>query len=142
MKNRTNAILLAVLLAGLLAYALLMFVCVTFGSALSASPATLPVYEALLWLLLGGHAVPVFALQLLLCRRSEGRSKYPVVLPAAVLLFLLGLFAASAVCTPGWDALGWYFLMMYTAAPAAGCVLAWAVYGLARLERRRRTSRM
>lgn len=140
MKNRTDRMLLRIFLVSLLAYGILVFVCVTFGSALNASPATLPVYQTLLWLTVGGHIIPFFALQLLLCRRCEGKAKYLAVQLTAIILFLLGLFAVSAFCTPGWDALGWYFFMTYTIAPAAGCVLAWPVYGLSLLGRKKRTS--
>ena len=136
MKNRLNRILLIIFLAGLMAYAALLWSYFQYGGLFYDFTGSHLFSRLYRYLLLGGHAIPFFALQLLLCRLSEGRSKFPAILLLAALLFLLGFFAAAAYSTPGWDALGWAFLALDIAAPAVGCVLAWVVWGYARLIRK------
>ncbi len=138
MKNRTDTILLVVFLVSTLAYLLLLVLFLHFGGTIPVSPIAYLVSQSHLWLVLGGHAVPFFALQLLLCRRSEGGSKFLAIQLAVVMVFLAGFFALAARSTPGWDALIWIILAMGSIAPAAGCVLAWAAYGFAYFYQRKK----
>jgi len=46
-------------------------------------------------------------------------------------------FTCKAFTATGWDKLDWLLLLLLCAAPAAGIVLAWAVYGFRRLRRKR-----
>lgn len=126
MKDRTNRILLAIFVVNLVVYALLLWTFVAFPWNPGLG---YPLWNLLFWLAAGGHAVPVFALQLLLCRRSEGGSKFLAVGLTVVVAILLGCFTLSAYTAPGLDALFWTILALGTIAPAAGCVLAWIVWG-------------
>lgn len=135
MKKRTDRLLLAGFLLSLELYLALLLAFLFLGG--NNSPAPWPVLlsrQLHLWLVLGGHAVPFFCLQLLCCRRTGGRwvAVLPLALVAgAVLCFAWGYFTAT-----GWDTLGWGILLAGSIAPAAGCVLGWAVWGLERLFRR------
>lgn len=126
MKDRTNRILLAIFVVSLVVYALLLWTFVAFPWSPGLG---YPLWNLLFWLVAGGHAVPVFALQLLLCRRSEGGSKFLAIGLTVVVAILLGCFTLSAYTAPGLDALFWTILALGTIAPAAGCVLAWIVWG-------------
>lgn len=121
MKNRTDRILLAVLLVSAALYALVLL-----GELLDVFTA-----EGLLLCL---HAVPVFCLQLLLCRnvRQIFVRLIPLLLALLAAAFCLWKMAGAA----GWDGLGWAVLFLLCIAPAAGCVLAWIVYGAGRLRQR------
>ena len=131
MKNRTDRVLLALLLLSLPLAVLLFSV---YLELLPVHPMTWPywVQELHAYLAFGFPAVPFFCLQLLLCRRTRRRT---ALLPAG------GVIAAALVCVrgyctaSGWDTLGWLILLLLTAAPAAGCALAWAVWGLGRRGR-------
>lgn len=126
MKDRTNRILLNIFVVSLVVYALLLWAFVAFPW----NPGLCyPLWNFHFWLVSGGHAVPFFALQLLLCRRSEGGSKFLAVGLTVVVAVLLGCFTLSSYTTPGLDALFWTILALGTIAPAAGCVLAWIVWG-------------
>ena len=126
MKDRTNRILLAIFAVSLVAYALLLWTFVEFPW----NPGLCyPLWNLLFWLVWSGHAVPFFALQLLLCRRSEGSSKFLAIGLTVVVAILLVCFTLSVYTTPGLDALFWTILALGTIAPAAGCVLAWIVWG-------------
>ena len=137
MKSRTDTILLAVFLVGTLAYVLLLALFLHFGGTIPVSPIAYLVSQIHLWLVLGGHAVPFFALQLLLCRRSEGGSKFLAIQLAVVMVCLAVFFTPAARSTPGWDSLGYLMLAVGTAAPAAGCVLAWVVWVITGYRRRK-----
>ena len=126
MKDRTNRILLIIFVVSLVVYALLLW---TFAVFPWNPGLGYPLWNLLFWLAAGGHAVPFFALQLLLCRRSEGRSKFLAIGLTVVVAVLLGCFTLSSYTTPGLDALFWTILALGTIAPAAGCVLAWIVWG-------------
>lgn len=136
MKNRTNRMLLAVFLVGLFLYLILVFLFINFGAVLIRAPAAQFLYYALFWLTVGGHGVPIFALQLLLCRQT-GRGKFFAAALTILIFTLLCLFIQGVVGAHGWDVVGWYLLMMYTIAPAVGCVLAWLVWGLSRRVQRK-----
>lgn len=118
MKNRTNQILLAVLLVTAGLYALLLL------SWLEIILADFPLRQT--YLALGFHIVPCFCLQLLLCRMVKG------VFLRLIPVFLLAgsaLMAALFLSTSsGWDALGWGLLLAMCIAPTVGFVLAWVTY--------------
>ena len=124
MKTRADRILVAVLLVTAALYALILLGVLLDLFDAGGLPAVL---------LLCLHAVPVFCLQLLLCRNVKWW------LPRALPLLLEGL--AVFVCVlelagaEGWDGLGWALLLALTFAPAAGIALAWAVYGAQRFCR-------
>ena len=125
MKNRTDKILLAVFLLSLAVYL------VNFAVCFSDLPLDAPPWQQML--LLYFHFIPMFCLQLLLCRRTRRRvAAIPaLVIVGAALLFAYGYFTAT-----GWDTLGWGILLVLSIAPAAGCVLAWAAYGCWSLYRK------
>ena len=129
MKTRTDVCLLVVFLVGTLAYTLLLVLFLLFGGTLPDSPMAYVVSQLHLCLVAGGHAVPFFALQLLLCRRWEGGSKFLAIELTVVVFVLLGCFTIASYSTPGLDALFWTILALGSIAPAAGCVLAWFVWG-------------
>ena len=128
MKKRTDLILTAVFLVGLLLYILLIFSFFKHDGPYSTSPIYFYLTQLRLWLALGGHVVPFFALQLLMCRRLGGRSKYLAGWPTALTVGLLLVFAVSFITAAGWDMLGWGILMLGTIAPVVGCLLAWTVW--------------
>lgn len=129
MKNRTDKILLTVFLLSLPAYALILL------TYLEIIPVDFPLelFSLRAWLALTFSAVPAFCLQFLLCRRTRRRiATIPAVaVIGAALWFAYGFFTAT-----GWDTLGWGILMLLSIAPAVGCALAWAVYGLYRICKR------
>ena len=129
MKNRTDKILLAVFLLSLALYA------AGIPFYINGLPLDWPdwLFTACAWLAVSFHALPVFCLQLLLCRRTRHwmAALLPLVVIGAALWFTYGYFTAT-----GWDTLGWGILMVLSIAPAVGCVLAWAAYGLWRLYRK------
>ena len=129
MKTRTDVCLLVVFLVGTLGYTLLLVLFLLFGGTLPDSPMAYVVSQLHLCLVAGGHAVPFFALQLLLCRRWEGGSKFLAIELTVVVFVLLGCFTIASYSTPGLDALFWTILALGSIAPAAGCVLAWLVWG-------------
>ena len=79
-------------------------------------------------------ALPVFCLQLLLCRRSR---RWVAALPGVVLLGGVLCFSWGFLTATGWDTLGWGILLVLSLPPAAGCALAWMVYGLRRRAQKR-----
>ena len=126
MKDRANRILLIIFVGSLVVYTLLLWTFVAFPWN---QELCYPLWNLLFWLVASGHAIPFFALQLLLCRRSEGGSKFLAIELTVVVFVLLGCFTIASYTTPGLDALFWTILALGTIAPAAGCVLAWLVWG-------------
>lgn len=125
MKRSGNRLLLLVFILSLAAYLALVW---EYGTGILYPS---PVWLQRLWsyLLLGLHGVPVFCLQLLLCR---GRRRWPalalcVLVAGAALVCAVGFYTAK-----GWDALGWGILLLGCAAPAVGSLLAWIAWGLGR----------
>ena len=53
----------------------------------------------------------------------------------ALLAGLVAVFLCALVNAEGLDGLGWILLLLLCIAPAVGCALAWAVYGVQRLCR-------
>lgn len=129
MKNRTDKILLIAFFASLVFYVFLLPHCYfTFFTPETPRWAYL-VYDWLSWHF---HAVPAFCLQLLLCRKIRHRF---AVLPT-LFLVVLALWSAYGCSThDGWDALGYEIFLQLSAAPAVGCVLAWAAYGWTRYKK-------
>lgn len=113
-KNRTNHILLAVFLLSLA-------LCVGFW------------FWDITWLLFL-PTLPVFCLQLLLCRMGRWRFLAAVPLLLAATMAGLGFYYAQQ---PGFGA-GVFGLILLLGAisPAAGAVLAWAVWGFHQLYKR------
>ncbi len=130
MKNRTDKILLAVFLLSLPVCAFLLL---TY----------LGIIDFLLdlgwrtvrnWLAGTFHVVPAFCLQLLLCRRVR---RWIAALPALLTAGAAVWCTYESFTATGWDNVGWLLLLLLCAAPAAGCTLAWAVYGIDRLRKRK-----
>lgn len=133
MKNRTEQILLAVFFLSLAAYAVMF--CVYFIYE-PIDPSLFEIWfmrRFLFWMIIGFHAVPTFCLQLLLCQRTRRRiALLPTLAIIGVVLYLTyGFLTATA-----WDNLGCALLLFWSAAPAAGCALAWGVYGFHQLRKR------
>ena len=129
MKNRTDKILLTVFLLSLPAYALILL------TYLEIIPVDFPLelFSLRAWLALTFGAVPAFCIQLLLCRKTQRRV---AVIPALVIVGAALWSAYSWLTSTGWDGLGWAILFWLSIAPAAGCILAWAVYGFHQLYKR------
>ena len=117
MKNRADRILLAVFLVSIVLYALL-WLAAEMGWMSEFSPWN----EALLCF----HAVPVFCLQLLLCRRVR---RWFTLLPTLVFAAAFAFCLLRGAAAEGWDGLGWAVLWLLTFAPLLGCGMAWIVYG-------------
>ena len=107
MKNRTDLILTAVFLVSLLLYILLLLCFIEYGGTYSTWPIALFLSQLRLWLALGGHAVPFFALQLLMCRRLWRLSKCLAGWPTALVVGLLLVFTVGFRTATGWAVLGW-----------------------------------
>ena len=79
--------------------------------------------------------IPAFCFQLLLCRNIK--RKWVAALPAVLLIGWCLLCLIQMFINTGWDALGWAIFLALSAAPAAGCALGWAAYGLGRLHQKK-----
>ena len=121
MKNRTDKILLAVFLLSLAVYV----IDIIFGKG--------GFWEVCLVLSL--HGVPVFCLQMLLCRKVR---RWGAAIPTVILLGAALFFAYGSLTTTGWDSLGYAIFLAFSVAPAVGSTLAWAVFGCWRLYKRRK----
>ena len=134
MKNRTDRMLLRSFLVSLLAYGILLFVYIQcFWSGTITAPILYALKRPFFWLAVGGHGVPFFALQLLLCRRKSGGAVLlPVLTVIIPLMSLQGMFGVH-----GWGILTWMVLFRYSIAPAVGSLLACAVYGIHRLRKKK-----
>ncbi len=105
---------------------------VVFVSAFSQLPLNIPSWHQ--GLLLYSHLIPMFFLQLILCRRAR------VVWRFAVPLVLLAVPVLVFVAIADWDARAWVLAGVWCIAPVLGCALAWLVWGLGGLSSRRRRS--
>ena len=77
MKNRTDRMLLRSFLVSLLAYGLLLSIYIQcFWSGTITAPILGALERPFFWLAVGGHGVPFFALQLLLCRRCCSAARF------------------------------------------------------------------
>lgn len=127
MKNRTDRILLRIFVVSLVVYGVLLCVYAAFAWAQGLR---YPLFSLHLWLVRNFHAVPFFALQLLLCRRSATGAKYFAVQLTALMLGLLLLSYIGYLTVRGWNILGFMIALSLSIAPVVGCVLAWVVYGV------------
>lgn len=127
MKNRTDRILLRIFAVSLVVYGLLLCAYAAFAWAQGLR---YPLFSLHLWLVRSFHAVPFFALQLLLCRRSATGSKYLAVQLTVLMLGLLLLSFIEYRTVIGWDILGVTIVLSLSIAPVVGCVLAWVVYAV------------
>lgn len=134
MKNRTDRMLLRSFLVSLLAYGLLLSIYIQcFWSGTITAPILGALERPFFWLAVGGHGVPFFALQLLLCRRKSGGAVLlPILTVIIPLMSLQGMFGVH-----GWGILTWMVLFRYSIAPAVGSLLACAVYGIHRLRKKK-----
>ena len=124
MKNRTDKILSLLFAVSVIGYFLLFFV---------LQDVSFPPGEfVFLWY--AAPVIPAFCFQFLLCRNIK--RKWAAALPAVLLIGWCLLCLIQMFINTGWDALGWAIFLALSAAPAAGCALAWAVYGLHRLYKR------
>ena len=123
MKQRADNVLLAVLFVTAALYA---FVLLTWLEVipLRVNNQSLDLWN---WLVLRFHAVPFFCLQLLLCRKLHWNLMR--LLPLLLVGLAVCLLAAASFTADGWDRLGWLLLLALCAAPAAGVILGWIVYG-------------
>lgn len=129
MKNRTDQILLAIFL---LSFPLYIFIVLSY---LEFIPIDFPLWSFSIraWLALTFAAVPVFCLQLLLCRKTR---RWIAAVPALVIVGAALWFAYGFLTATGWDTLGWGIMLLLSIAPAVGCVLAWAAFVFWKLYRK------
>lgn len=117
-SGKGNAVLLALTLIFLAAYA------AVFAAAFADLPMDIPPWHQAL--LLYSHFIPMFLLELLLCRVA--RARWRILLPAVLLLLTGLLLVASAE----WHAMAWFLAGWWCAAPVLGCLAAWAVWAISR----------
>lgn len=94
---------------------------VVFVSAFWDLPIDIPVWHQAL--LIYFHFIPMFLLQLVLCRTRS--------IPVRILL-PLGILAGVGLvwlCLAEWSIIGWALFIYWCTAPVSGCVVAWVVYG-------------
>ncbi len=100
---------------------------VIFVSAFWHLPIDIPVWHQAL--LIYSHFIPMFLLQLILCRTRS----------IPVRLFLpLGILAGVGLvwlCLTQWTLLGWVLFAYWCTAPLTGCAVAWVAYGVSYLIR-------
>ena len=117
-NGKGNAVLLSLTLITFAAYAVVLV------TAFWDLPLDIPTWHQLL--LLYAHFIPMFLLELLLCRTAK--IKWRILLPA-VLLAVPGLwFVASAE----WYAMAWFLAGWWCVAPVLCCLAAWAVWAISR----------
>lgn len=118
MKNQNHIGLLVGCFTSLMLYVLLFF-----------WDASLELSELLSVLRLSVSAVPVFFLQLWLCRLENVRWTRWLPLCTLFLVALVGAAYFFGFVGSGWDTLGGGILLCWCIAPAAGCALGWLTYG-------------
>lgn len=100
---------------------------VIFVAAFWHLPIDIPVWHQAL--LIYFHFIPMFLLQLVLCRTRS--------IPARIFI-PLGILAGVGLvwlCLTQWTLLGWALFCYWCTAPVAGCAVGWVVYGLGYLLR-------
>lgn len=118
MKNQNHIGLLVGCFTSLMLYVLLFF-----------WDASLELSELRSVLRLSVSAVPVFFLQLWLCRLENVRWTRWLPLCTLFLVALVGAAYFFGFVGSGWDTLGGGILLCWCIAPAAGCALGWLTYG-------------
>ena len=136
MKNRMNHILLAAFLITTALYVLFLLIWMEIIPRPFYNPED-PFRFSALWafLSLGFHAVPCFFLQILVCRTAKR-----LVLRLTPVLLLIGIAALFAILfftSAGWDAMIWAIAFCLCIAPAAGYALAWLMYGILQIFKKR-----
>lgn len=124
MKKNTDKILSLLLVSSLAGYFLLFFI----SQDISSPPAEFVV----LWY--SAPVIPACCFQLLLCRNIK--RKWLAALPAVLLTGWCLLCLVQILINTGWDALGWAIFLALSITPAAGFVLAWAVFGFWNLQQK------
>ena len=115
MKESTNRVLSRLCWVTAAVYA------VVFVSAFWHLPIDIPVWHQAL--LIYFHFIPMFLLQLVLCRTRS--------IPVRILL-PLGILAGVGLvwlCLAEWSIIGWALFIYWCTAPVIGCAVAWVVYG-------------
>lgn len=122
--NRTDLALLLLTLVTFAAYAVIL------ATAFWDLPLDIPPEHQ--FLLLYAHCIPMFFLELLLCRRANWawRLRLPVL--------LLAIPGVWFLATAEWYLLAWVLVGWWCVAPAAGCLLAWMVWGVQQCMRHRK----
>lgn len=126
MEQRSNQVLLVLFLLSFVLYA------VVFVSSFAELPINIPGWHQ--FLLLNAHCVPMFLLQLLLCRTAKVWMR--LLIPPLPLV-LVGLWFLSAV---EWHIVGWFFFLLWCVPPVIACLAAWLVWWIARIAGRSRTA--
>jgi len=67
-------------------------------------------------------------LQLLLCFKI--RSRILRLLPVILCSLLVGIFLLLALCTPGWDGLGYIFLALFAGFMLTACGIGWLIWAI------------
>lgn len=118
----TNRILFRLLWVTAAVYA------VVFVSAFWDLPIDIPVWHQAL--LIYFHVIPMFLLQLVLCRTRS--------IPVRLFLPLGILVGVGLVwlCLTGFHLIAWYLYAYWCMAPVTGCAVAWVVYGAGYLVQR------
>lgn len=117
--RRTDFILCFLFLLFLLIYIL---VC---RSCFKSLPVDCPTCH--IWVVLYFQCVPMFFLQLLLCRKT--RIFFRVMIPI-ILAILVGLVFFYTI---DWHAAGWVFFLVWCISYFAGCTLAWITWIIGRI---------
>lgn len=124
--NKTDRVLLAFTLVTFAAYAVILV------TAFWDLPLDIPPEHQ--FLLLYAHCIPMFFLELLLCRRAKWA--WRLLLPILLLAIPGVWFLAAAE----WYLLAWFMVGWWCVAPAAGCLLAFIVWGVQQSMRHRKGS--
>lgn len=74
--------------------------------------------------------VMILPIQLLLCFKVKNLAIR--LLPILISFALTIMCGFMALITPGWDGLGWVFLLIYTAIWTLTCGIGWAIWAAVR----------
>lgn len=122
--NKTDRIWLCSFAITLIVYLLIFISCFT------EIPINRPTWH--IRLLLYFHIIPMFCLQLLLCRRA--RVRWRLMIPI-ILLAVPGFIFLNSI---DWDIGGWIFFLIWCVAPLLGCMVAWVVWGVMEYVKKKR----
>ena len=115
-RCKLDLILWAVFAVSMAAYV------VVFATAFAELPLNIPSWHQ--GLLLYFHAVPLFSLQMLLCRRAK--LCFKILAPLGMLAIPGSVFLHVAQ----WEAMAWILYLCWCMAPVLGCALAWAIWAI------------